>query len=144
MRPMAWVAVALAAVVVLLVVALVRERRRGARDVAEWIVHYQGVLERVREIYLAEIDRAHEEMHKALDRLQAPEWAVQDSQSERAIKQGAIDPGITGPTAELPLSGEMRERQEQLEAELARKLAERGVDPSELQSASAEYRGVEP
>jgi hypothetical protein len=153
-RPMAIVALGLLGLLIGAGIALYRERRRDSglsdteregyqQQVAMVCATYEGMLARQEVRHRAELEVAHEELHKALDRVQAPEWAVQDSQAERAIRNGNVDPGITGAVQELPLSKEMLERQEQLEVELERKLRERGVDPSELRSASAGFREVD-
>jgi hypothetical protein len=143
MRPMAWVAIALALVVVVAVVALVRDRRRRAEEMRAALDSMQVQVQAIIRIFQGELDFYREELHLAFDRVQQPEWAVQQSQSERAMKTGPVDPGISGPIQELGMSAEMRQRQMAIEEELAEKLAQRGVDPSELQSASAEYRGVD-
>lgn len=154
MRPMAIVALALLGLLIALGLAYWRERRRdvGLSDAERAsavkaqtmvVAVYEGILARQEVRHRAELEVAHEELHKALDRVQAPEWAVQDSQAERAVKQGNVDPGVTGAVVELPMSDAMRERQEQIEVELERKLMERGVEPSELRSASAGFRDVD-
>lgn len=154
MRPMAIVALALLGLLIALGLAYWRERRRdvGLSDAERAsavkaqtmvVAVYEGILARQEVRHRAELEVAHEELHKALDRVQAPEWAVQDSQAERAVKAGNVDPGVTGAVVELPMSDAMRERQEQIEVELERKLMERGVEPSELKSASAGFRDVD-
>lgn len=154
MRPMAIVALALLGLLIALGLAYWRERRRdvGLSDAERAsavkaqtmvVAVYEGILARQEVRHRAELEVAHEELHKALDRVQAPEWAVQDSQAERAVKAGNVDPGVTGAVVELPMSDAMRERQEQIEVELERKLMERGVEPSELRSASAGFRDVD-
>lgn len=143
MRPMAWVAIVLAVVVIVAVVALVRDRRRRAEEMNAALASMEVQVQAIIGIFRSELDFYREELHLAFDRVQAPEWAVQGSQSERALKTGPVDPGITGAVQELGLSEEMRQRQAAIEEELSEKLMKRGVDPSELQSASAEYRGVD-
>lgn len=139
MRPMAWVAIAEAALIAYLVFKVVRGDRRAdgrVREVQRLAVAQANLADGRADVVIMAL---RDELHRALDRIQMPEAAVADSQADRAMR---VPQRASGP---VPILSEEREpslgdaeraqAREYLKVELEqveKELEARGVHPSEL------------
>jgi hypothetical protein len=142
MRPMAIVAIGELVLLAVVVLAYLRMRHNLSYRIDSAVkiaaTRAQAELERERRRFDEDRRFLKDELAKALDRVQAPQYAVEDSIASRV--QRTPRPRVHEPSLgeqeqarerELAMRG-LTEEQRAIEQELQRKLEERGIDPSEL------------